>query len=479
MSSGSAGLLGGQRPRVESVPKASSSEVDDAAFLAARYGLTPDDWQHHVLEGWMGRRADGRWAAGRCGLAVPRQNGKNGCIEIRELFGTVVLGERFLHTAHEVKTARKAFLRLASFFEDPNFPELAALVKEIRRTNGQEAIVLTNGGSVEYVARSRGSGRGYTVDVLVLDEAQELTDEQLEALLPTISAAPLGDPQVVMIGTPPGPASPGEVFTRTRDAGCAGSDKRLCWHEWSVKGVVDPTDRSLWAATNPALGGRLSVSVVDDELGAMSPDGFCRERLGRWAEDSHSTVISSARWAELVQVAPPTDGAVAFAVDMPPDRSMVAVAVARVVDGIVHCEVAKCEPTSGGVGWVAGWLDERWPNTSAVVIDAQSPAMSLLPSLADTRVKVTVTNTSEMVRACGMFVDAVRDGTMTHFGQHVLSESVANATKRAVGNAGGWSWNRRSTGADISPLVAVTLAHYGALTSTRKPGRKSRMVVMQ
>jgi hypothetical protein len=69
-------------------------------------------------------------------------------IEIRELFGMVELGEKFLHTAHEVKTARKAFKRLKHFFgdkaNDPNakFPELNALVVEIRSTNGQEAILL-------------------------------------------------------------------------------------------------------------------------------------------------------------------------------------------------------------------------------------------------------------------------------------------------------------------------------------------------
>ena len=85
------------------------------------------------------------------------------------------------------------------------FPELNALVKEVRRTNGQEAIVLKNGGSVEFVARTKGSGRGYSVDVLVIDEAQELTEDQLAAMLPTISAS--SNPQILYTGTPPGPAS--------------------------------------------------------------------------------------------------------------------------------------------------------------------------------------------------------------------------------------------------------------------------------
>ena len=97
------------KPRVRRAPRSTSNDVDDAVFLASEYGLKPDDWQEDVLESWLGRRRDGRWSASTCGLAVPRQNGKNGAIEIRELFGMVGLGERILHTAHEVKTARKAF----------------------------------------------------------------------------------------------------------------------------------------------------------------------------------------------------------------------------------------------------------------------------------------------------------------------------------------------------------------------------------
>ena len=100
-----------------------------------------------VLRGSLGRR-DGRWSAPRVGLDVARQNGKNAVIEIVELFKMVLLGRRILHTAHEVKTCRKAFSRLLEFFDNERqYPELRALVREIRRTNGQEAIVLRNGGS--------------------------------------------------------------------------------------------------------------------------------------------------------------------------------------------------------------------------------------------------------------------------------------------------------------------------------------------
>ena len=36
---------------------------------------------------------------------MARQNGKNGALEAVELYGMVVLGLKFLHTAHEVSHA--------------------------------------------------------------------------------------------------------------------------------------------------------------------------------------------------------------------------------------------------------------------------------------------------------------------------------------------------------------------------------------
>jgi hypothetical protein len=474
MNSTRAALLGSQVPRVGLVPKFGFSHGDDAAFLSSSYGLTPDEWQHAVQSSWLGERPDGKWAAGRCGLSVPRQNGKNGALETNELYKMVVLGRRILHTAHEVKTARKAFVRLASFFENERvWPELAALVREIRKTNGQEAIVLTNGGSCEFVARSRGSGRGYTVDDLVCDEAQELTDEQLEALLPTISSAPSGNPQMILTGTPPGPGSPGEVFTRMRNAGVAGKDRRLSWHEWSVDGEVDVTDRKLWAATNPSLGRRLSAAVIEDELAQMSEDGFARERLGRWASDSHNTVVPRESW-DALRVSSAPDGMLAYGLDMSPDSSSVAISVGvRPESGPAYVECVQHRKTAEGTSWAVDWLADRRAGCAAVVVDYYSPAMALVPALKERKVKVTVTNAAEMARACGMFTDAIRNEAVTHFDQAAVNDALTGAKKRPIGDAGGWGWNRKNPTVDITPLVTVTLALYGVLTARRKRSSES------
>jgi hypothetical protein len=463
----------GSSPRVEYVPSWVSSQADDAAFLSSAYGLTPDDWQFRVLEAWLAEGRSGRWAAARCGLAVPRQNGKNALLEVRELYGMVELGERFLHTAHEVKTARKAFARLAGFFENrQKWPELAGLVESIRKTNGQEAIVLRNGGSVEFVARSRGSGRGYTVDVLVMDEAQELTDEQLEALLPTISSAPSGNPQTILTGTPPPPGTAGEVFTRTRQSALDADDPRLAWHEWSVDGDVDLSDRTVWAATNPALGTRLHPEVVESELAQMSEDGFARERLGSWAKLLSASIIDPDVWHRLADPQSEVGTRVAFAVDMPPNRSFTSIAVAGPrEDGLTHIELVDHRK---GTAWVAERLIElvgKWDGP--VALDPGSPAGSLIPELQTAGIEPVLVSGRELAQACGSFYDAtVERGTVRHLGQPKLNVAVDAGRKRTVGDA--WAWHRKDASSDISPLVAVTLAHHVCQKPSKRKPRTGR-----
>lgn len=474
----------GSPPRVAHVPRSASSDVDDAVFLSSAYGLTPDDWQEQVLEGWLGLRADGKWAAARCGLAVPRQNGKNGVIEIRELFGMVARGEKFLHTAHEVKTARKAFLRLASFFENARqYPELAELVQEIRRTNGQEAIVLTNGGSCEFIARSKGSGRGFTVDVLVMDEAQELSEDSLAALLPTISASPAGNPQTILTGTPPSDGMDGEVFTRMRNTGVDGKDTRLCWHEWSVSGNPDLDDPKVWRGSNPALGVRLNAETVRDERAAMDDDTFARERLGMWASVSASRVISDDSWAAVAdaQLRGDSRAEVALAVDVSPDRSVATVCGASWgPDGTPF--VSVIESRTGSPQWLVQDLADRCErlDVRAVVIDGVSAAASLVDELQRRKVRVTVTGARDMREACGGFFDAVMDGSVHHLDQPALNAALAGASKREL--EGSWAWNRKTATADITPLVGVTLALWGLHSSAvKRPRRRSgsgRVVVM-
>ena len=473
---------------------------DLATDLTSAYRMVADPWQRYVLDNWLAT-SGGRWANLTCGLSVPRQNGKNAALEIRELFGSIGRGEKILHTAHEVKTARKHFQRLLYFFgrkaNDPHakFPSMNRLVEGIRRTNGQEAVFLKNGGSIEIVARSKNSARGFTVDTLVVDEAQELTDDELEALLATTSAAPLGDPQWLYTGTPPGPNASGEVFSRVRKDARWGDGFRTCWDEWSPPGDpkslsdIDMDDRDLWRRTNPGVDmGRLQMTVIEGERARYSPDGFARERLGWWAsQDNTRRLIGADDWlATAVEELPESLRANvvrALGVAFSKDGGRVAVAGALYSHATGEAHVELIDLKEGAFSDMASrqlaeWLYARKDRASMVGVSGRSGALSLMQDLKAMNAPrrfVHMLDTAEYFTACSGFLNAVRGRSLTHPGGYTtdrdpLDMSVAVSDKKIRSADGAWGWDSTSSAGDEVPLEAASVALWAARSSRRRPG---------
>ncbi|MCD4549687.1 hypothetical protein [Schaalia sp. lx-260] len=493
-----------QEPRIRIAPaKAAKNYADLACELAASYGLVPDPWQELVLSDWMMADAHNRWKVLKHGLSVPRQNGKNALLEIRELFGMVGLGEHILHSAHEVKTAQAHFRRFKHFFgdgaNDPNakYPELNALVEYVRNVNGQEEIKLKPdkhrgipGGALRVVARSKSSARGFTADVLVFDEAQELTEDALEAQTPTTSAGPLHNSQWFIVGTPPGPNASGEIFERHRNAALADHPAHnLTWHEWSPDPTqqLDTSDRALWAACNPALeAGRLQITLIEGEHTSLSPEGFARERLGAWPTHAGATrAISPQLWDETTSPAP-TNGIRSFAVAFSADgkRQALAGAVkegsglnARIHVNIIDTFTGSSEQS---IQRVADWLAERQRRTAQINLLGGSGGPALAEALHERGVPrkiVHVMTTSEYFEACSTTFESLRAGKITHpqgTPDDALNSSVAVCDRQVRRKDGAYGWKATTKDGDETPLEAVSAAVYAAKKTRRHPGRKAK-----
>lgn len=466
MKSPSVVLKGRQAPTARHAPQTRQNAWEDVADIARAYGLVLDEWQENVLEAAMGERSDGMWASPRVGVAVPRQNGKGALIEARELAGLLVFGEQsIVHSAHEQKTARVGFDRIRSYFD--NYDDLRRKVKAVGTAVAREYIELKSGQILRFPARSKGAIRGFSIDCLILDEAQEFSDLALQAVMPTLSARP--NPQMWLLGTPPSPANEGEVFTRWRNAGLEGTDRRLCWCEWSAPVGSDLDDREAWATANPALGGRISYEAVADERAALDDQGFARERLGMWDSNAVSEVIPSADWAAIGDPAAAITGPISIGVDMSPDRTSAAVALAgETSDGrwLVALREHKTGPTDWVVPFVAAFKARN--TVRAVVVDKMSAAASLEERFRLERIRLTVTGAAaQMAEACGEFYDGVYSGWLVHTAQPQLAYALSQARKRDLLSGGAWGWNKKSTESDITPVVAATLALWGARHSRK------------
>lgn len=475
-------MKGSQYPRYNIQPERYSSDGRDAALLMSEYGCELDQWQQSVIDCWLGKDENGKYNVTSAGLSLPRQNGKNVCLEAREFFGLVVNGEKILHTAHQVRTSKKSFRRLAAMFTDKKHPEVTDIVKNIRYTNGEECIELDNGGVIEFSARSRQAARGFDgISLVVYDEAQELTDDQVEAIMATLSASATGTRQIIYTGTPPYPNCPGEVFRRRRTVCITDPGKHDCWHEWSVAAdtveEINVEDTNLWYMCNPALGIRLDEEFTAEEQRSMSPDGFARERLGWWSpqlEHKEDYAIPEEAWKLCRSSEPKPQGKTAYGVKFSSDGSLVCLAGA-VIDSVgrSRIELIKCEPTGKGTKWLADWLNERYKKASCVVIDGKNGVDVLVERIVDVwkfKRSVVRPNSKEVIASVSMLTDAVNEKTLTWYElQDTLNESAITSTKRPI--AGGWGFG----GENPTPIEACALALWGAKTSKRNPDKKMRL----
>lgn len=456
--------LGVQRPRVSSVPPSVSSSTGvEAVELAEQAGLVLDPWQRLVLEGALGERADQKWAAFEVALICPRQCGKGAILMARELAGLFLLGEELiLHSAHEFKTAQEAFARIVALIEDTGWLRKKCKWPP-RSSHGEEGIELLSGGRLRFVARSGGSGRGFSADTVILDEAMILGPEAMAALLPTLSARP--NPQIWYAASAGLDTS--SQLRQVRERGNTGTDPGLAFFEWSADPACDLDDREAWAQANPALGIRIPEEFVERERQAMPEVEFARERLGIWDDGRRESVIPLDLWESIADGKSQAFGQVAFAVDVTPTRDACSIAAAgRRSDGIAHVEVID---NRNGTAWAVERLIDlvaRW-KPSTVVLDPSGPAGSLLVELEAAGLPVSKTSGREMEQACGAFYDAALAGRLRHLDQPLLNSAIGAARKRETSH-GAWAWHRRDL-TDISPLVAVTLALFGSSLPSKAP----------
>ncbi|MDD7203219.1 MAG: hypothetical protein SOV20_08770 [Coriobacteriales bacterium] len=468
-----------QRPTFErNTGLGTLSDGKAACELASAFFGDPLEWQSYIMDVLLARDKRDKYLHHSLGLAVPRQNGKSWVVRARCFYGAVVDGEKILYTCQHGDTADEMFSSLSAPFEDDEDGDLADLLLAVRKTNGQQAIKLTNGGLIRFTTRTNSLARGKSYDVLIYDEAQELTRAQQAASLPTISASAKKNTQVIYIGTPPGPECNGTVFAHMHDEAHGDQRNGMAWAEWSVDVVPDPHDESAWHRANPSYDTILDVDAICTEADTMDATTFARERLGWWAPAAtEQQAIPSDVWREsrINEIARKYQGVRAFGVKFSPDGQRYEVvgcklkrdksrgAVERVMSGT----------TERGTRELAEWLAPRAATASVVVIDGANGPNALcenMRSLGCPKGYVVRPSTSNVMAAAQTFVDSLTDGTCAHVRDKVLDEGAISATKRPIGRQGGWGFG------DSICIEAASLALWGARATKRDPSRKQMIL---
>lgn len=449
---------GRQTPTTSFIIPYKQSRGKEAIELYKKTKRKPHEWQRLLVKDIMAKRGK-LWTHSKFGYSVSRRNGKNEVISIREMWG-LENGEQILHTAHRTSTSHSAWERLCLLLADAGYTE-GEDYKSLKQFGFESITMLKTGGRINFRTRSSKGGLGEGYDVLIIDEAQEYTDDQESALKYVISASP--NPQTIMCGTPPTPVSAGTVFTKFRKTVLQGGGSSWGWAEWSVEEMSDPHDKELWYETNPSLGLTLSERAVQDEIGPDEID-FNIQRLGLWIKYNQKSAISKVEWEELqVDRLPKLKGMLCVGIKFGHDGKNVAMSIAvKTEDERIFVETIDCRGVRAGTDWIIAFLKQS-KHIAAVAVDGANGQAILAKEMKDAKLKEPVMPTvREIIAANAEFEKGIFSKKLCHAEQPSLTQCVSNCEKRSIGANGGFGYRALQEGIEIALMDSVVLAYWQA-----------------
>lgn len=462
--------IGNQQPTTAIFLPYDKTLASEAITLYQRSKRTCREWQENLLNPIFARNDDGLWVHTKFGYSVPRRNGKNEVVAIRELWG-LVAGEQILHTAHRTTTSHTAWERLIRILEEAGFQKDEDYTS--LRASGRERIeFIESGGRIEFRTRTSTGGLGEGFDLLVIDEAQEYTDDQESALKYVVTDSM--NPQTIFCGTPPTPISSGTVFTNLRSRALEGGVENTGWAEWSVEEMSDIHDRELWYHSNPSLGLGFTERSVADEVGDDEVD-FNIQRLGLWLRYNQKSAISENEWEELkVSKVPKLTGKLFVGIKYGHDGANVALSIAaKTTLGKVFVEAIDCQSVRNGSGWIIRFLKSA--DIEKVVVDGASGQSLLATDMKEFKVKQKpiLPTVKEFIVANSAFEQGIFQSLIRHTGQPSLSQIVTNCDKRTIGTSGGFGYRSQFDDFDVALMDSAILAYWAC--SEYKPTKRQRV----
>lgn len=433
-------------------------------------------------------------------ITVPRQSGKTSLIlpvsVRRALFRP---RQRIVYGAQTGVAAREKW-------EDEHLPMLdrAAPLKgkfRTRKAAGREAILYANGSIHSLLANTTQAGHGKTLDSAFLDEYFAQVDYRSDqAVGPAMITR--ADAQKWRLSTAGTSAS--VPFNEMRKAGRkrleSGEQSTTAFFDWCAMPSQDRTLFETWLSCMPALcpapvrgvcrcsrewRHTVTESAIRAELHtyAAELEEFDRAYLNIGRDDGDlsrdENVPTVEEWALLADPAAARGDIVALAVDITPNRGAAAiVAVGDTPSGLPR---AKVLDHGAGVEWLLPrilqlherlkplcWVLDDKSGAGTLILPMERAGIVRMPQETDDRDprkgpqrgQLWIPTVQQYGAASATFTDTVRQGGLVHLGQAEMTVAIDGAKSRPLGD-GAYAWGRKIASADISPLVAATLALAG------------------
>lgn len=494
-------------------------DVIDFAEEVLKLKLYP--WQKVLLCRMLELLPDGTLRFRTVVVLIARQNGKSTLSQVLALWFMIVWGwPLVMGTAQDLETAEEVWQGAVDLVEEDD--ELSKLLKRVVKVNGKKALEITDGSTDKTKARykvkaaNRRSGRGFTGNLIMLDELREhqnweawgaitkTTMAQVEALILALSNAgdltsvvlrylrkmaheAIGDPDGICeeIGAS-GPtaldlndlAEDDEELDEDDLAEFEQDEDTLGLFEWSTAPGLDKRDRNGWAQANPSL--NWNPGFTERTVAAAcrtDPEWVFRtECLCQWSEGTLTGPFPPGSWDQGKNpVETLSDGSqrvseehrivtdVVVGLDQSHDRSMTYVAFAgHRADGVAQVEIVAARH---GSDWVKAYLMDEKRRGRIKSVAGQSKGAPISPLLValdeDPEFDIPVVEWSggDLTAGWADTYDSVRDNTVRHNPQPVLDVAAATAVLK-VFSAGASIPDHKASPAEVAPLMAFTAAKW-------------------
>jgi hypothetical protein len=417
-------------------------------------------WQEQVAMVAGELLPDGRPAYRTVAFTVPRQSGKTTLVlawELQRALGWAAADgpQRIVYSAQTGNDARKKLVEDQLPLIDPHKKALG--MGRPLTGMGNEAVPFLNGSRIVLLASSEDSGHGKTVDLAVLDELFADKDNRRDqAVTPAMNTKRLAQLLACSTMGTDDSVALNQLVAAGRAACESGKREGIAYFEWSAADDDDPDSPDTWWRCMPALGHTIEEFVVADARAKMKDSEFRRAYLNQLTR-SDDRVMPVALWDAACSPDVKPAANVTYAVDVNPERTAASIAAAS-GGSIPTSELLEHR---AGVGWLAGRVAAIVAKRPGrVLLDKTGPAGSLVTELERLNVIVDAVGAADYVSACGAFYDRVMEGRVALRVHSALEEAAAGVAKRQSGDA--WAWARKHDSVDVCPLVAVTLAVWGA-----------------
>jgi phage terminase large subunit-like protein len=466
-------LRGALKPRLHSPWLKGETKGTLVAELAERIGQPLLDWQKLILDDMCTVDKQGMFIRKTNLLLIARQSGKSHLARMRCLAGLFMFGEKdILIMSSNRGMAMKSFNIMADIIERNDWMRSQLkdgdVKKGIRRTNGDERIILANGAQLEVRAATSDGARGMTADFLWIDELREVSTAAMDAAK-SVTLARMNSQRLFTSNA--GSADSTEL-NNLHEACKNYPPKSLGYYEYSAPDFCDIWDRRAWALANPSMGYLISVEAIEETIASSTADAARTESLCQWIsalncpfstevlENSSDSTLEMSAGAYTV-----------FGFDVSPSRRNGSLVAGQLLpDGRIGIGILETYSSQVAIdelkmaASIKAWCDIYKPR---LVCFDKYATQTIADRLANAGVITEDVSGQQFYKACGDLLEGLTNLRVVHNGQKELIEQFQNTAAKT--NDSAWRIIKRRSSGDISAPIGLAMCVSKLMIPQPKP----------